>query len=266
MHYRVLVLNAAAVAVALAGSVSTAGAATIDLGYVLANGGYELGTTSQWTVTKPNATYEHNLDSNFGVNLAVNPLNPCCADGSLLPALTAPVGNDFVAVTNPTKNGDIRGKLVHDAVAQSASAGDLFQVTIWANRGRLGSDANSDPSLQSSPPALSIQFLGWDVGATPTVSGNNDNWSRTAAVNTSSLFSNWGAAGAWTSQTFTFTTPENLAFVSLAISGLNNNHDQYVAWDVQSSDGTTPVPEPASMFLLGLGLVGMAHAVKRFKD
>jgi hypothetical protein len=82
------------------------------------------------------------------------------------------------------------------------------------------------------------------------VIANTDNWTRSPTNSFTANFTNWGSPGAWTSQTFSFTMPTNRAYLSVTIAGLNNNHDQYVAWDV----GTNQVPEPAGILLVGTGL------------
>jgi hypothetical protein len=208
---------------------------------------------SQWTVTKPNSSYQNTVP----VNPLILPLNPCCSNGTTLPALTAPVGNNFIGVLNPTLQGDLKGKLAHDAVAHSYASGTTFDIIVWGNRGRLNSNGNTNSFIPggSGAQTLNVRFMGWGAGALPTVNSADD-WTRAFAVNTSLPFTNWGSPGQWTSQEFQFTTPVNLAYLSLALSLQNNNHDQYVASDL------APVPEPGSLVLLiagGLLLIGFAR-------
>ena len=147
---------------------------------------------------------------------------------------------------------DEKGKLVHDALAQSFASGTVFQVTVWANRGRLGTNGNTNSQLPASPPDLLVSFYGFGAGAAPTLN-SSDNWSRSVTFNPgATTFTNWGTVGQWTSQTFTWTTNVALSYVSLGIAGRNNNHDQYVAWDL------APVSEPSTALLLAVGLVGIA--------
>jgi hypothetical protein len=84
------------------------------------------------------------------------------------------------------------------------------------------------------------------------VTAATDNWSRTRSYNTAQTFTNFGTPGQWTSQTFTWTPGIALSYISLGITGQNQNHDQYIAWDI------TAVPEPSTALLLALGLGGIA--------
>ena len=226
-------------------------AVSVDLFGVLGNAGFENDLVhSQWTVTKPNSSYQNDVP----VNPIIFPLDPCCSNGTLLPALTAPAGNNFIGVLNPTENEDRKGKLAHVAVANSYASGTTFDIIVWGNRGRLNSNGNTNSFIPggSSAQTLRVRFMGWGAGALPTVNSSDD-WTRAFAVNTSLPFTNWGSPGQWTSQEFHFTTPVNLEFLSLALVLQNNNHDQYVASD------TAPIPEPGSLLLLiagGLLLIG----------
>ena len=225
-----------------------AAAVTVDLAIVLANSGYEAGNTSSWTATLPNATFITPVP----VNPAISPLDPCCSNGSTLPNLTAPVGLFFAGVATDPDDVDEKGKLVHAALSQSFAADTIFQVTVWANRGRLGTNGNTNSVFGTGVPTLAVKMDGWGAGALPTVN-SADNWSRTRSYNPAvQQFTNWGTPGQWTSQTFTWTPGIALSYISMAITGSNNNHDQYVAWDVG------PVPEPSTGLLFAFGLLGIA--------
>jgi len=233
-----------------AGSVPAA-AVTIDLsGAVLPNVGYESGNTSSWTATQPNSSFVIPVP----VNPAISPLNPCCTNGSTLPNLTAPVGLFFAGVATDPDDVDEKGKLVHDALAVSYAAGTDFTITVWANRGRLGTNGNTTSTFTTGLPTLTVKLNGWNAGTVPTVN-SADNFSRAPSAYNPAVqsFTNWGTPGQWTSQTFTFAATANaLAYISVSIAGSNNNHDQYVAWDVG------PVPEPSTGLLFGFGLLGIA--------
>jgi len=229
-------------------------AATVSLSAVLGNSGYEDDLIhSQWTDTKPNANYINSVP----VNPVIIPLDPNFSNGTTLPALTAPAGNNFVGVLNGTLNSDLNGKLAHNVVAGNyAPNADTFEVTVWANRGRLGTNGNTNSAVTTSPPTLDVRMLGFSSVAAPTVTSSNDNWSTTIRLTALGSFTNWGAPGQWTSQTFSFTNTSTftLSWITLTVTGQNHNHDQYVAWDIG------PVPEPGTATLGGFGCVALVLA------
>jgi hypothetical protein len=131
----------------------------------------------------------------------------------------------------PKKDQDISGKLVHTAVTGSFPQGTIFEVTIFANRGRL---AGAKTALfDSSPSEVLVQFFGWGAGSIPTINPNMDNWSRRPSVVQKQAFANWAANGERTSQTFQFVADRNLSYISLSIAGMNHKNASYVAFDVE---------------------------------
>lgn len=231
--------------------------AVIDVSTILGNSSYEDDLVhSQWSVTMPNASYQNPVP----VNPAFTPLDPAFNDGTTQPAPTAPVGTNYIAVLNPTLNGDYKGKLAHDATSVSYSASDTFEVAVWANRGRLGSNGNTNSTFAglnaSALPSVRVQLLAWGPGSLPTVNGSDD-WSRNPAYSNVQTFTDWAGPTDWASQTFSFAPGISISYLALSVSGLNNNHDQYVAWDIG------PVPEPSTFVLASIGGAAAAFVLRR---
>jgi hypothetical protein len=226
---------------------SVVSGATIDVSTILGNSSYEDDLIhSEWSVTKPNATYANTVP----VNPAFTPLNPAFNDGTTQAAPTAPVGDHYIAVLNPTLDDDIKGRLVHDAESVSLTSSDSFEVVVWANRGRLGSNGNENSTFAGvsagAVPILTVQLFTWGPGSLPTVDINND-WSRNPSTSVSQTFTDWAVPTDWASQLFSFSPGVDVSYLALGISGQNRNHDQYVAWDIG------PVPEPSTLVLAAVG-------------
>jgi hypothetical protein len=115
-------------------------ACPVDLTQLLGNSGYESGL-AQWTATKPNKTYQVNAPA----------VNPTIVRKGTTTALRAPAGKNFVGILN-SGDTDISGKLAHTVVAGAVASGTTFEVTIFANRGRLAG-ANTGNVLIWAPAA-----------------------------------------------------------------------------------------------------------------
>ena len=128
----------------------------LNLATLVANPSFDDASTPVgWTTTRPNSSYL----SAVPVNPAIAPLSPS-SSGALQPSLTAQSGPNFVGVKNPTQNDDIKGKLVSDAVAISATSGTEFEIGVYGNRGRLNTNGNTNGNFpnSNSAPKLRIQL------------------------------------------------------------------------------------------------------------
>jgi hypothetical protein len=121
--------------------------------------------------------------------------------------------------------------LVHDAVAGSFAQGTVFEVTVFANRGRLGT--SSTAVFTSAPSEVTLQFFGWGAGQVPVVNPSNDTWSRRPSVTLSQAFTDWAANGEWASQLMQFVTPKPFAYIALAVTGKNHSDASSAAFDLE---------------------------------
>lgn len=196
-------------------------AATVDLADLLENSGFEDDLKhSDWTATRANANFILNAPQ----------VNPVIVPKDESSALVAPVGNNFIGILNP-RDQNRSGKLVHAVGEGSFPAGTVFQVTVWANRGRL--DKATSASFTSTPSEVLVQLNGWVAGSLPKLKPRTDDWSRSPSVKVVQLFTDWAENGEWASQTFEFVTTKALQYVSLAITGVNHKIASYVAFDVE---------------------------------
>jgi hypothetical protein len=196
-------------------------AAQVDLGEVLGNSDFEDDLEhSQWTATVKGTSYR--------VEAPV--VNPVIIPKLASAPLQAPAGDHFIGVENPDGE-DVKGRLVHDAVAGVFSQGTVFEVTVFANRGRL--DTASTATFGNTPSEVTLQFFGWGAGSVPVVNPSNDNWSRRPSVTLSQAFTQWAPNGEWAAQVMQFVTPKALAYVALAVTGKNHTDVSYVAFDLE---------------------------------
>ena len=221
----------AAIAAVLGLALGTpAGAA--DVAGLLSNSGFETGNLSGWSLTQPNADYVSSLSP--PVNPRIDPADPPNDPTTLI----APGGLYFVGLKRPGDVGaDLKFKLAHNAVAINVATGTVFDVAVFANRGRL------EPfDTPVSTADVLVRVFGWTAGTTPTVN-SSDNWSRSiswnAASSTAQSFDFTAVPdGTWSQRTFTFdpaaagVDAATIKYISLSIAGRKNNHDQYVAVDV----------------------------------
>lgn len=196
-------------------------AAQVELWMVLDNIDFEDDLMhSEWTATVKSRGYL--LDAPV--------VNPDIVPKLASVPLQAPSGDHFIGIQNPGGE-DIKGRLVHDAVAGSFAQGTVFEVTVFANRGRLS--ASSTAAFTSAPSEVTLQFFGWGAGQVPVVNPSNDNWSRSPSVTLSQAFTHWAANGQWAAQLMRFVTPKPIAYIALAVTGKNHSDASYAAFDLE---------------------------------
>ena len=195
--------------------------AQVDLGEVLENSGFEEDLEhSQWTATVKSTRYRAEAPV----------VNPVIVPKNASMPLEAPSGDHFIGVENPDGD-DINGRLVHDAVAGVFAPGTVFEVTVWANRGRL--NTASTAAFGNSPSEVTLQFFGWGPGQVPVVNPHTDDWSRRPSVTLKRSFTQWAPNGEWAAQLVQFVTPKALAYIALAVTGQNHKDVSYVAFDLE---------------------------------
>jgi hypothetical protein len=157
-------------------------------------------------------------------------VNPVIVPKSASSPLYAPAGDHFIGIENPD-GGNINGRLVHDTEVGFFAQGTMFEVTVFANLGRLA--AARTVVFNSAPSEVSVQSFGWGAGPVPVVNPSTDNWSRSPSVTLSQAFTAWAANGEWAAQLLQFITPKTLSYIALAVTGKNHIDASYVAFDIE---------------------------------
>jgi hypothetical protein len=128
---------------------------------------------------------------------------------------------------------------IYQAIVGTFNVGDVFNLTIWGDRGKLRQDWGSANGSSDILAAVCSQ----------------SNLNNPCSSGTVQSFTSWAANGQWASQTLSWTLGSVAASqdIRVQITGRNSDHDTFVAVDLGS-----PVPVPAAVWLFGsaLGLLG----------
>jgi hypothetical protein len=257
-------------------------AALYDLSNLLSNPGFETGLTdwtytgagvnsdtyltdAEWTAQSWSSSSPFYTDAQlatlypgrpWGLNPDITHEQQSTATSGPTTTITAAVGSNFVGSRQDGYQGhceaggsfcgsetayyDTNFQLTQGSIDNGGAGfldGDELTLTVWAVRGRLNA---GDWGVDNNSSELRARLTG-------------------GGINLNQSFTGWANDGIWASQTFSWTLTADAANLTLKLTGLNSNHDRFVAVDLG------PVPVPAAVWLFGSGLLGLVGIARRRK-